>query len=124
MNKKWMIFLIKNHVRLFCVFMISAILGFKVFYFNQPINWLREILGMLIIVFIGFLLMMVFWYFFLRKNKTRINIVAGNQNLQYECPACGKQWDEKDLPPDKICPIDAVPLRSYDPIEDRNSYPL
>lgn len=119
---KFFIFLVRQHVRAFCVIMAASILGFKAYNYNQPLSLRAELLVIVLIIVLGFGLMFLFKYFFVRKHKIVTKMVDQRYILQYRCSACGQSWNENNLPPNEICPLDGITLISYDPVEDRNTH--
>lgn len=104
--------------------MFLIYIGFKVLYYGQPLDWQREIIGLVSIIVFGVILSCVIWYVFVRERKVNIRNIRRKQVLEYYCPACQHSWDADNMPIDGICPRDGVPLKSYDPVEDRNKYSL
>ncbi len=124
MSSKWIIFVVKHRVQFLSTLMILAILGYKSKTYTQPLDWSRDISALLVIVGAGLLLALIFWYLFVKEKKVNIRFIVSKQPLQYQCPACHQKWDDGCLPPGNVCPRDGMPLKSFDPIEDRNTYRL
>ena len=122
MRKKWFVFAVKYHIRIFFLLMILAIVGFKANNYNQPLDWYRDLFGIGIIMAMGFLLVFLFWYFFIRKNSATLKSIDYRFQLRYRCTACTFVCLEDNKPSDNLCPNDKIPLVTYDPVEDKDTY--
>jgi len=116
--------MIKHHVRIVCAVLLLGILGFRYSRYDQPLDWYGEIIALVAIILSGLFLAWLIWFVFIRERKVKIRSTKTKYQLQYYCPACQHAWDEDHLPADGVCPRDGMRLKTFDPVEDRNTHLL
>jgi hypothetical protein len=123
-SKKVFMFIAKRSVRFFCALTFLFLALFKADMIFNPLPWRQQVIVIGIIMGIGFLVCCFFWSISVKRKRTTVNLITSKQKLRYVCPACGRSWDDSELPKDGLCTFDKVRLRSFDPIEDRNTHSL